>query len=443
MSVGALTTTVAALGLAQPGPAADYGLSPEPWNGLGYLITTAEEAKVVLEVVPSVDLSALSPDETLFLVYPTAPLAIDDLVAYVDAGGSLVVADDFGTSAPLLARVGIQRSARGPTEHHNFFSEQSHLPMLTPAGEHFLFFNVEHIVANHPATLSVAPGAAGPSSGVRPILSFDGGREHLIVESPHGSGAVLAIADASLFLNEMQRRFYGNKQLAANVLRFYCQREPCRVRLLMPGGGFSGRFDPAKHRLGTLPRDLEEAIAGLDEALAELEQLLATPPWAWAVLALTGALTLALALGALARFRRPITMPIAADLAPRGLPPSLDEAAGLVQQRLEADFAGMSQTLADQGLELIRVYDLEAVARSDTTPSARERQQLADAVLRVRAEAVSLQARQPPVVSADRFLRLHSDVELLTRWARGRRRVRGAQPPGATPPGERPPTSPP
>lgn len=423
---GVAVAALASLALAQTGqtgPAADYGLSAEPWNGLGYLLTTAEEAKVVLEVVPSLDLAAISPDDTLFLVYPTVPLPVDDLLAFVDAGGSLIVADDFGSSGPLLARVGIVRSSRGPTEHRHFFGDETHLPVLRPSGEHFLFFNVEEIVANHPATL-----AGAPRSEIRPILSFDGGREHLIVESPHGSGAVLAIADASLFLNEMQRRFYGNKQLAANALRFYCQREPCRVRLLMPGGGFSGRFDPAKHRLGTLPRDLAEAIGGLDEALADLSERLATPPWAWVVLGLGGLVALLVGLGAVARFRRPITMPIAADLAPRGLPPGLDEAAGLVQQRLEADFAGMSQTLADQGIELIRVYDLEALAKADGPQPARERQHLADAVLRVRAEAVSLQSRQPPIVSADRFLRLHGDVELLARWSRGRRRVRGAQP---------------
>jgi len=424
---------VSALATGEPAaPTGDYGLSPDPWNGLGYLLTTAEEAKVALEIVPDIDLSSISPDETVLLVYPTTPLPVDDLLAFVDSGGSLLVADDFGTAGPLLSRLDVTRSARGPSEQRHFHAEETHLPVLRPAGEHFLFFNVDEIVANHPATLTSS------SPTVRPILSFDGGREHLIVEAPHGSGAVLAIADASIFLNEMQRRFYGNKQLAANVMRFYCQHEPCRVKLLIPGGGFSGRFDPAKHRLGTLPRDVEEAVTAIDLALADLSERLASPPLAWAVYALGAFLALVLALAALARFRRPITLPIAQDLAPRGLPPSLDEAAGLVQQRLEADFAGMSQTLADQGLELIRVYDLEAVAKAEGTPAptaavtavgARERQHLADALLRVRAEAVSLQSRQPPIVSADRFLRLHADVELLARWARGRRRVKAPQAP--------------
>jgi len=422
--VSALGAALAALALAQPGGpgpravAPDYGLDPEPWNGLGYLLTTAEEAKVELAMVPSLDLSAIAPDDTLVIVYPTVELPVDDLYSFVDSGGYLVVIDDFGTAGPLLARAGIARSEHGPTTAGRLYEAQPGLPIVEPAGEHFLFFNVEEVVANYPAVL------AASGADARPILSFDGGSEHLIVESPIGSGALLAIADPSLFLNEMQRRFYGNKQLAANVMRFYCQKEPCHVKLLMPGGGFSGHYDAARHRLGTLPKDLEEAIAALDEAVAEASETLTTPPWAWLVLALSSGIGLVVGLLALARLRRPAAVPLGADLAPRGLPPSLDEAKGLVQQRLEADFSGMSSTLADQGLDLIKVYDLESLARDPAQLQPRDRQHLADAVLRVRAEAVSLQSRQPPVVSADRFLRLFADVEILARWARGRRRVR-------------------
>lgn len=418
--------TLAHAALAQPAPTGsdqpkDYSLDAEPWNGLGYLLTTASEARVDLQVTPSLDLDTLEPDDTVFIIYPTGPLPVDDLLAFVDSGGYLVVADDHGSSGPLLAAAGLDLDPRGPTQHGRSYHDLEGLPVLRPSGQHFLFFNVDEIVANYPGVLRAR------TTDIRPILSFDGGREHLIAESPLGSGSLLAISDPSLFLNEMQRRFYGNKQLAANVLRFYCQREPCRARLLAPGSKLTGHYDARKHRLGTLPRDLEEAIASIDDALADASEQLAEPPWAWAVAGVAGLLALVLALRAIARFRRPMVVPIPPDGQHKNLAPSLDEARGLVQQRLEADFGSMAQTLGEQGQDLIAAYDLAAVAKDEAALGARERQMLADAMLRVRAEAASLRSRQPPAVSADRFLKLHADVDILTRFARGRRRVRVAQ----------------
>ncbi|MFO0750650.1 MAG: Ig-like domain-containing protein [Myxococcota bacterium] len=405
---------------AEPGQPKDYALDADSWNGLGYLMTTAQEARVDLQILPSLDLDSIEPDDTVFLLYPTVALPVDDLMAFVDSGGFLVVADDHGTSGPLLAAAGIELDARGPTQHGRSYQDLEGLPILRPSGQHFLFFNVDEVVANYPAVLRTQ------SRDVRPILSFDGGREHLIVESPQGSGALLAIGDPSMFLNEMQRRFYGNKQLAANVLRFYCQREPCRARMLLPGGQLTGHYDARKHRLGTLPRDLEEAIQTVDDALADFSETLAEPPWAWIVAGVAALIALVLGLRAIARFRRPVAVPIPSDGQTRGSPPALDEARGLVSQRVEADFGGMAQTLGEQGQDLIRAYDLEGVVKDEAALGPRERQVLADAMLRVRAEAASLRSRQPPVVSADRFLKLHADVELLTRFSRGRRRVRVA-----------------
>lgn len=435
-AISSLTLALASV-IGQPAP--DYQLDPEPWNGLGYLATTATEAKVELTTTTSLDLAALAPDDTIILVYPTAQLPIEDLLAFVDTGGFLVVADDFGSTEPLLARAGIGRvPAPPPAPNQRLVEGQPGLPILTPAGEHFLFFRVEEVVANHPAALVTTSPAA---QTVRPILSFPDGTHHLIAESPLGDGALLAIADPSILLNEMQRRYYGNKQLAANVLRYYCKREPCKATLLLPGGSFTGHFDAASHRLGTLPKDLREAIDALDESLADASEALATPPIAWFVVLAAAAVGIVLGLFAVARFRRPAAMPLP-SMSPADLQaPALEEARGLVTQRFEADFGNMAETLANHGLDLIGAYDLEKLAHdpkaSDLSP--RDKQHLGDAVLRVRSEAASLHSHKSPVVPAERFLRLFADVDLLQRFARGRRRARPGASPATHPRSQRPP----
>ena len=47
--------------------------------------------------------------------------------------------------------------------------------------------------------------------------------------------------DPSMFINQMLRRFYGNKQFAANVMRLYCEPEACRVKLARPLTTSTGR----------------------------------------------------------------------------------------------------------------------------------------------------------------------------------------------------------
>ncbi len=388
--------------------ARDYDLDPDRWNGLGYLVTTANEARVTLDVSNAIDLGALEPEHVLVLLYPTGPLPLDDLFAFVESGGYLIVADDQGSSRQLLERVGIRRRDAGPAGHLAFWDQQEGFPILRPAGTHFLFYNVEQVVANYPAALTIPE----PASNLRPILSFEGGREHFAVEAELGAGKLLAVADPSIFLNDMLRRFYGDKQFAANALRLYCQREPCGATLVRPGATFTGKFDAERARLGGLPKEIRARVEELNEALATFSSAVAEPPNAIAVAAVIAALLVLLATRVRGRERVGVSG-LLPSVPSQLSSPALDDARGLVAQRGEADFSHLAQTLGEYALERARRADLASVVRvPHDTP---ERDQLRAALLRVEAETASLRSRQPPIWSADRFLRLHDDVQVLLR----------------------------
>ena len=414
----ALTAVIALWTIAAPAPsapAADYGLDADAWNGVGYLITTAAEARVDLTPVDDLDLAALRTGDVLLWLYPSAPLPDADLLAFVADGGHLVVADDVGASAALLRGAGLERLPAPPAGHARWFEQQEGFPVLRAHGEHFLFFNVDEIVANHPAALR---GAGTP------IVSYDDAAAHLVVERAWGAGTLLAIADASLFINQMLRRFYGNKQFAANVLRLYCRREPCAVRLLLPTSTVHGRYTPGLGRLGPLPRLVEQAAAAVNDVLAALNGSLGAPP---VTLALSVALTALIALGGallLATWRRPAPRPPVASPVPSHAP-AVADAIGLASARAEADFSALAATLAEQADRLLASRSLEAWVSGHRPPPAGESEESLDllrhAELRVKRDTASLRSRQPPLISAERFVRLYDDVHLIARFGTARR----------------------
>lgn len=396
----------------------DYDLSPDTWNGLGYLLTTATEAKVTVSTPPSVDLAALSPEDIVFVVYPRKPLPVTDLMAFVESGGYLLVADDRGSASELFAAAGLTRKDDGPGDHGALWADQRGFLRLTPAGEHFLFFNVEEVIANHPAalTFSDAPGASPRPASRVPVLSFEGGREHLLVEVNHGRGKLIAIADASLFINDMLRRFYGNKQLAANLLRYPCLREPCTATLVAADTGFTGRFDTEKARLGSTRKDIADLVSLLNDAVAEASRALAEPTRATWVAGALG-LVLAVLLLLLWRAGRSRLSLLRGPAAQTESSPMIDEVRGLLAQAHEGDFGALAPTLASHGVELARRHRLHDLSRRAPEPNAGWDEALMAALIRVESEAVGLSSKEAGVWSAERLLKLHEDVETLRRAA--------------------------
>lgn len=395
----------------------DYDLDPETWNGLGYLLTTATEAKVTLSTPERVDLGALVAEDIVFVIYPRDPLPVTDLLAFVEAGGYLLVADDRGRADELFEAVGLSRLDDGPTSHNTLWQGLSGFTRLSPMGEHFLFFNIEEVVANHPAALTLERRPDTASSSRIPVLSFEGGQEHLLVEVNHGRGKLIAIADASIFINDMLRRFYGDKQLAANLLRYPCLEEPCRATLVLPGRGFEGRFDSEKARLGSVYGDVAELIAMLNQAIAEGSRALSEPArlrWV-ATLVLLVLLVLMYRMWLMGRTRpRQLSAPIAHTPSS----PMLDEVKGLLAQAHEGDFAALAPPLANLGVDLAKRHRLHELAHRPeppTTPPDPEDEALRAALIRVESEAVGLRSREAGLWSAERLMRLHADIETLKR----------------------------
>ncbi len=276
--------------------AADFDPVSAEWNGLTRLQKdVAEGASVQIQARTTLDWAQVDEHDVLLVLAPqVAPhgAALDSLTRFVDAGGRLIVVDDFAKGGAWLRPFGL-KLVDAPARALQHYAGVEGLPMFNVAPDaesvrlaarwqlhgaklslaEFLSHEIHApIVLNHPATLRIDDEAAD-----RPIVAwgrFDEPGAAWLAETDLGAGRVLALSDPSVWLNAMLERFHDNKQFAANVLRYYCVADrPCRVTLLANATAVTGQFVP---RHTPPPRaGLRAGLELLSDALRRLADLLA------------------------------------------------------------------------------------------------------------------------------------------------------------------------
>lgn len=261
------------------------------WNGLGRFVELARAQGITVELVPQ-DPLPLDPATSVVLVFPEAAPDGSALQAFVEAGGRLLVADDFGLGAGALAPLGLLRVA-GPASPGAAFRGDPDLPVAVPLTAHPVLDGVGAVVANHPAALGAGPGG-------RCLLAFHAPPPAcLLAEAARGYGTALALADPSVLI-DLMLEVEGNRRLAGGLLRYLTTNRRARIVLALPAAAWAVVQPPPAEGTGWRAA-LRRWLARLSEPLA------AAPPWLWAMLAAAGLLLAA------APWLRP---PTREDLAP-------------------------------------------------------------------------------------------------------------------------------
>jgi hypothetical protein len=202
--------------VAAPAPA-HPSLDPQSdeWDGLSQLVRLArnEFGPEQVVVTQRVDLGTLGRQDALLVIHPTRPLDIDELMAFMRAGGRVTLLDDYGTGDAFEAQLGIRRVPL-PSRPAAMLRGNPAFAIAEQAGGHPAVRDVSRVVTNH------ATGVEHPGLSPLLVVHGDGEPDVLVgVAGVVGQGRLVVIGDASVGINEMLR-YPGNRELAQALVRY-------------------------------------------------------------------------------------------------------------------------------------------------------------------------------------------------------------------------------
>jgi hypothetical protein len=291
------------LGTASPASAQsaelhDYDPRSEAWNGMSTFVGLAEGMGYEVTPVSSLEWGDLGANDILFLVYPLQRIEPGRLDAFVQAGGNVVIADDFGESKEALSRLGLVRAEVVTPKASKYQDGRVWAPIATPHADHFLAREVDEVVTNHPAALKRVEGATT-------VIGFEDDAA-VVVAGERGTGKFVAISDPSILINRMLQ-YPGNVTLASNLLLWLDRHETGnRARhIVLLRGDVPMYGEPRPFIDDPRGGNLGRSIADLNSWLSQRREWLLTPGAMKALAATLAALLLLLAVSALPVRRGP------------------------------------------------------------------------------------------------------------------------------------------
>ncbi|CAN5207735.1 hypothetical protein BH11MYX1_BH11MYX1_32790 [soil metagenome] len=206
---------------------ADYDPHSTAWNGMAQFVALAEGMGFEVTPVSELEWSELGAKDILFLVYPLRRVDPNRLSLFVQAGGNVVIADDFGEGKDAMTGLGLLRAESRMPKASRYYEGRLWAPIATAQSDHPVARDVGEVVTNHPAALDHVEGATA-------VVGFDEGA--LVVAGDRGTGRFVAVSDPSIFINRMQQDpFHGNVALTVNILNWLSRDGNARHIVLLRG----------------------------------------------------------------------------------------------------------------------------------------------------------------------------------------------------------------
>jgi hypothetical protein len=193
------------------------------WNGLSEVYSSYKPIR--LDSYQSFSNLAINPaNSTILMLGPSRPYTWYEVATiwdYLDAGGRVVLTDDFGTGNSLLQGLNLETRFSGELMQDPLFKEKKMMPRIFSIENTRYTAGVTELVMNYPtvlngtgssqiiamASFSSTLGSHTESSGPYPVM----------IVSTFGKGSIIVISDSSTFINGMIERG-NNTRLLRNLV---------------------------------------------------------------------------------------------------------------------------------------------------------------------------------------------------------------------------------
>lgn len=197
----------------------EFSMFNTKWNGCSeFAKLLAGRGKVVPIMYPynSVELSKL--DGVLIVIGPDidfSTLEAEEVKGFLENGGTLFIADDFGTANSLLEKLGIKARFSTQPLKDIFYSKRAEFPVVVRVDDPKLAVGVRKITLNVPS--AIIGGKGEVFSSKVSVVGKNMGSYPIMAELKYGKGRIIMLSDPSILINDM---FEENRQFIENLVGY-------------------------------------------------------------------------------------------------------------------------------------------------------------------------------------------------------------------------------
>jgi len=195
----------------------DLSIFNTNWNGLSEFARLTAERRDLSPIFYPYNLARVSELKGVLLIFAPdidfSQAEAEEVKKFLENGGTVFIADDFGTANSLLEKLGIRARFSDESVKDIFYTKNEKFPVAIriPPG---LSKNVSVLKLNVPSAVLAAEGEIFTS---RAAYAGKMGEYAVMAELKYGNGRIVLFSDPSAFMNEMMGE---NKNFSINLIDY-------------------------------------------------------------------------------------------------------------------------------------------------------------------------------------------------------------------------------
>ncbi len=198
---------------------AEFSMFNTRWDGCAkFAELLHQKGEIVPLMYPYNSVKVSNLDGALIIVGPDVEFSgfeAEEVKRFLENGGTVFVADDFGTANTLLDLLGVNVKFSESPLNDIFYTVSGDFPVVVRIKESSLSLNTDKVTLNIPSAVIGSEGeifsskvsVVGKSMGSFPILA----------EIRYGNGRIILLSDPSILINDM---FDENKKFIENLITY-------------------------------------------------------------------------------------------------------------------------------------------------------------------------------------------------------------------------------